>query len=230
MGENRWRFEQEWPLARAHYTEFFLHSDGSANTVHGDGALSVSEPGDESPDAYDYDPKDPVMSLMGIDAQAAPRDQSPLSGRGDILVYQTPPLQEDIEVTGPVVLKLWAASSAPDTDFTAKLIDVHPNGLAVNLTYGIMRARYRDGYDNATFIEPGKPYEYTIRLNPTGILFRRGYRIRLDVSSSDFPNFDRNHNTGADFWSDAELRVARQTVFHSAEYPSRLILPIIPRD
>ena len=229
MGENRWRFEHEWPLARTQYTEFFLHSDGSANTVRGDGVLSVSEPGDEPPDVYDYDPKDPVMSLMGIDAQAAPRDQSPLNGREDILVYQTPPLQEDIEVTGPVTLKLWGASSAPDTDFTAKLIDVHPNGLAVNLTYGIMRARYRNGYDNPSLIEPGQPYEYTIRLNPTGILFRRGHRIRIDVSSSDFPNFDRNHNTGADFWSDTELRVAHQTVFHNAEYPSRLILPIIPR-
>ena len=228
MGENRWRYEDEWPPARTQYTEFFLHSDGSANTVRGDGVLSISEPADESPDAYDYDPRDPVMSLMGIDAQAAPRDQSPLDGRADILVYQTPPLQEDIEVTGPVVLKLWAASSAPDTDFAAKLIDVHPNGLAVNLTYGIMRARYRDGYDNPNLIEPGKPYEYTIRLNPTGILFRRGHQIRLDVSSSDFPNFDRNHNTGADFWSDTELRIAHQTVFHSAEYPSRLILPVIP--
>ena len=229
MGENRWRFEHEWPLASTQYTEFFLHSGGSANTVHGDGVLSISEPEEESPDRYDYDPRDPVMSLMGIDAQAAPRDQSPLDGRGDILVYQTPPLHEDIEVTGPVVLKLWAASSAPDTDFTAKLIDVHPNGLAVNLTYGIMRARYREGYDNPSLIEPGQPYEYTIRLNPTGILFRQGHRIRLDVSSSDFPNFDRNHNTGADFWSDTELRVAHQTVFHNVEYPSRLILPLIPR-
>ena len=117
MGENRWRFEYEWPLARTQYTEFFLHSGGAANTVRGDGVLSISEPKEESPDTYDYDPKDPVMSLMGIDAQAAPRDQSPLNGRKDILVYQTPPLQEDIEVTGPVVLKLWAVSSAPDTDF-----------------------------------------------------------------------------------------------------------------
>ena len=229
MGENRWRFEHEWPLVRTQYTEFFLHSGGSANTVCGDGLLSISEPKDEPPDVYDYDPRDPVMSLMGIDAQAVPRDQSPLNGRRDILVYQTPPLQEDIEVTGPVVLKLWAASSAPDTDFTAKLIDVHPNGLAVNLTYGILRARYRDGYDNPSLIEPGQPYEYTICLNPTGILFERGHRIRLDVSSSDFPNFDRNHNTGADFWSDSELWVARQTVFHNTAYPSQLILPIIPR-
>ncbi len=229
MGENRWRFEEQWPLARTQFTDFFLHSDGRANSVSGDGVLSTTGPRSERPDRYDYDPRDPVMSMMGPDSQAAPRDQAPLNGRQDILVYQTPPLAEDIEVTGPVVLKLWAASSAPDTDFTAKLIDVHPNGMAVNLTYGIMRARYRSGYDPPRHIEPGKPYEYTVRLNPTGILLRRGHRIRLDVASSDFPNFDRNHNTGADFWSDAELRVAHQTVFHDSERPSRLLLPVIPR-
>ena len=229
MGEDRWRFEQQWPLERTRFTDFFLHSGGSANTVQGDGTLSTDEPGRERPDEFDYDPRDPVMSLMDLGAQAAPRDQSPLDGRNDVLVYQTPPLDQDIEVTGPVLLKLWASSSAPDTDFTAKLIDVRPDGLAVNLTYGIVRARYRDGYDNPSLIEPGTPYEYTIRLNPTGMLFRRGHRIRLDVSSSDFPNFDRNHNTGADFWSDPELRVAHQTVLHDPEHPSRLVLPVIPR-
>ncbi len=228
MGENKWRFEHEWPLARTRYTDFFLHGDGSANTVSGDGSLSTTEPNGERPDEYDYDPRDPVMSMMDITAQAAPRDQSPLKGRWDILVYQTPPLGEEIEVIGPVTLKLWAASDGPDTDFTAKLIDVHPDGLAVNLCYGIMRARYRDGYDNPTLLEPGIPYEYTINMMPTGIRFGKGHRIRLDVSSSDFPNFDRNHNTGKDFWSDPELRVAHQTVFHDRERPSRLILPVIP--
>ena len=229
MGENRWRHEEQWPLARTRYAEFFLHSGGSANTVWGDGTLSTVESGSERPDKYDYAPRDPVMSMMALDSQAAPRDHHPLNTRRDILVYQTPPLTEEIEVTGPVVLKLWASSSAPDTDFTAKLIDVHSDGLAVNLSYGIMQARYRDGFQSSSLIEPGKPYECVVRLNPTGILFRPGHMIRLDVSSSDFPNFDRNHNTGADFWSDAELRVARQTVFHDAERPSRLILPVIPR-
>ena len=229
MGENRWRFENEWPLARTRYTEFFLHSGGNANTVSGDGTISASPPQKERPDEYDYDPRDPVMSLMGISAQAAPRDQRPLDGRMDVLVYQTVQLQENIEVTGPVTLKLWAASSALDTDFCVKLIDVHPSGLAVNLSYGITRARYRDGYDNPSLLEPGKPYEYTIQINPTSILFTRGHRIRIDVSSSDFPNFDRNHNTGADYWSDAELRSAHQTVFHDSKYPSRLLLPVIPQ-
>ena len=228
MGENKWRFENEWPLARTQYTEYYLHG-GGANTVWGDGELSTSTPGSETPDEYDFDPADPVMSLMDISAQAATRDQSPLNGRKDILVYQTPPLEQEIEITGPVVMKLWASSSAPDTDFTAKLIDVHPDGLAVNLCYGVIRAQYRDGYENPTLMEPGKAYEFTIQVHPTGILLGRGHRIRLDISSSDFPNFDRNHNTGADYSSDTELRVAHQTVFHDTERPSRLILPVIPR-
>ena len=229
MGENRWRFEHEWPLARTRYTELFLHSGGSANTAWGDGSLSTTEPRSAKPDEYDYAPRDPVMSLMSPGAQATACDQSPLNGRRDILVYQTEPLVQDMEVTGPIVLNLWAASSAPDTDFTAKLIDVHPNGLAVNLCYGIVRARYRHGYDNPSLIEPERPYEYTIRLMPTSILFRRGHRIRLDIASSDFPNFDRNHNTGSDFWCDAEMRVAHQTIYHGAQHPSRLILPVVPR-
>lgn len=229
MGDNTWRFENEWPLTRTRYTDFFLHSGGSTNSVSGDGSLSTISPADEPPDEYEYDPRDPVMSLMAVDSQAAPRDQSFNDHRRDILVYQTPPLTEEIEITGPVVLRLWAASSGLDTDFTAKLIDVHPNGLAVNLTYGIMRARYRNGYDNLSLIEPGRPYEYTINLNPTGIVFKKGHKIRLDVASADFPNFDRNHNTGNDWWSDPELRVAHQTIYHDAELASRLVLPVIPR-
>jgi putative CocE/NonD family hydrolase len=198
--------------------------------VQGDGRLSRHPPGsDDRSDHFVYDPRDPVMSLMRADSQAAPVDQSPHDHRRDILVYQTPPLDEDIEVMGPVTLKLWAATNCPDTDWTAKLAVVLADGLCVNLTYGIMRARYRDGYDRPALLEPGKPCEYSMNLNPIGILFKRGQRIRLYVSSSDFPNFDRNHNTGRDYWSDAELRVARQTVFHDASMPSRLLLPVIPR-
>ena len=167
------------------------------------------------------------MSLMDLSAQAAVRDQSPLNARDDILVYATPPLDRPVTVIGPVTLRLWVASSAPETDFTAKLIDVRPDGLAVNLSYGIMRTSYREGYEEPKPMEPETPYELTIRLGPTGIRFGEGHRIRLDVASSDFPNFDRNHNTGADFWSDSELRVARQTVFHDRERPSRLLLSVV---
>jgi len=228
LGADKWRGEQEWPLARTEYTEFFLHSGGEANTVMGDGSLSTAAPSDEPIDEYKFDPRDPVMSLMRSDSQAAPVDQSPHDHRKDILVYQTPPLKEDIEVTGPVQLKLWARTDGPDTDWTAKVAVVYEDGLAVNLTYGIMRAEFRKGYDKPELLEPGELYEYSIKLNPTGILFKKGQRIRLYVSSSDFPNFDRNHNNGKPFWTDSELRVAQQSVFHDADHLSRLILPVIP--
>lgn len=227
INANTWRYETGWPLPGTRFTEFHLHSRGNARTPDGDGTLSRAEPAGEPPDTFDYDPRRPVPSLMAEDAQAAPRDQSILDDRADILVYQTDPIEAELEVIGPVTLKLWAASSAPETDFTAKLVDVRPDGLAYNLCYGIVRSSYRDSYDDPRPIEPGKPYEYTIRMMPTGVLFRQGHRIRLDISSSDFPNFDRNHNTGRNFWSDSELRTAHQTVFHDHSRPSRLILPVV---
>ena len=230
MGENRWHDEQEWPPKRAVLTDYFLHSDGLANTCSGDGNLSLDAPEAEPADKYTYDPRDPVMSLMSKDVQMEPHWQSPNNNRQDILVYQTPALEQALQITGPVRLVLWVGSDAPDTDFTAKLIDVHPDGSAVNVTYGVIRCRYRDGYESsAPPLCPDEAYELTIALNPTGMLFQKGHRIRLDVSSSDFPNFDRNHNTGANFWADAELRTAQQTVYHDANRPSRLILPVIPR-
>lgn len=229
LGENRWRGEKEWPLARTRYTEFYLHSGGNANTVAGDGTLTTLPPDDEAPDHYVYDPRDPVMSLMRADSQAAPVDQAPHDYRRDILFYETPPLLEEIELTGPVSLILWAQTDAADTDWTAKLAVVFEDGLAMNLTYGIMRAQYREGYENPRPIEANVPLQYRVRLNPMGILLKPNQRLRLYVSSSDFPNFDRNHNSGKPFWSDAELRVARQTIFHDAGRPSRLVLPVVPR-
>jgi putative CocE/NonD family hydrolase len=197
------------------------------NTVRSDGQLTRVAPGDDPPDHYTYDPRDPVMSLMGRDIQMEPRLQAPNDDRQDILVYQTPPLENPLRVIGRVSVRLWVASDAPDTDFTAKLIDVRPDGSAVNITYGILRCRYREGYaTEADPLRPGQVYEIEIALNPTAIVFGAGHRIRLDISSSDFPNFDRNHNTGRDFWSDTELRPARQTVFHDRNRPSRLILPV----
>tara|TARA_Y100001960_G_C14767511_1_gene877845 strand:+ start:475 stop:2214 length:1740 start_codon:yes stop_codon:yes gene_type:complete len=231
IGEDKWRGEHAWPLERTEYTPFYLHSQGGANTVGGDGYLSIKPPmpGESEHDKYVYDPKDPVMSLMRADSQAAPVDQSPHDHREDILVYDFPVFDSEIEVTGPVSLKLWAKTDASDTDWTAKLSIVYEDGLAVNLTYGIMRAQYRNGYQNPTLLQPDEIGEYTIKLNPIGCLFKPGQKLRLSVSSSDFPNFDRNHNTGNDYWSDAELRVAQQTVLHSRQHPSHLLLPVIPR-
>ncbi len=167
------------------------------------------------------------MSVMDTDAQAMPRDQRPLDGRQDVLVYQTAPFGSPTRFVGPVELELWAASDALDTDWTAKLVLVDVDGLAVNLTYGIMRARYRSGYEQEILLDPDVPNLYSITLNPVGIEIQPGQRLRLDISSSDFPNFDRNHNTGKDFWSDNELKTAKQTVFHNSEMPSRLLMPLV---
>ena len=230
LGEDRWRGENEWPLARTAYTRFYLHSEGGANTVSGDGYLSLVPPAasEIESDQYRYDPRDPVMSLMRADSQAAPVDQSPHDHRVDILVYDFPVIDSEFEVTGPVSLNLWAKTDAPDTDWTVKLSIVYEDGLAVNLTYGIMRSQYRNGYDNPTLLEADEICEYTIKLNPIGCLLKQGQKLRLSVSSSDFPNFDRNHNTGKEYWSDNELRTAQQTVFHSIERPSHLVLPVVP--
>lgn len=227
MGANHWRDEEEWPPARAEEVVFYLHSRGRANTPYGDGSLSPDPPKDEEPDRFTYDPRDPVPTLYGQRTQDEPRDQRVLDHREDVLVYQTPPLPEEVEVTGYPVLKLYAASSAPDTDFTAKLVDVHPNGFAQNLCYGILRARYRQGFARPELLTPGEVVEYTLELQPTSNRFLKGHRIRLDISSSDFPNFDRNHNTGGADYFEATLRVAEQTVLHDRVHPSRLILPVI---
>ncbi len=229
LGANEWTFENEWPLNRAETVPYYLHSNGSANTPYGDGSLSNHQPFSENPDTYSYDPRDPVMSVMDLDAQAMPRDQKPLDSRIDVLVYQSKPFESPTRFIGPVDLELWATSDALDTDWTAKLVVVEKSGLAVNITYGIMRARYRDGFDEEILLEPNTPYKYTIKLNPVGIEIQPGQSLRLDVSSSDFPNFDRNHNTGKDFWSDAELKIAKQTVFHNSEKPSRLLMPLVSK-
>jgi uncharacterized protein len=218
-----WRLEDEWPLARTRYTKFFLHSGGRANTLNGDGVLSIDPPSAEPPDRFTYDPMDPVPT---VGAQGI-HDRRRAESRSDVLVYSTPPLEEDIEVTGRVELILFAASSAPDTDFTAKLIDVAPNGYAANLCDGIVRARYRDAPSGGMRLEPDRPYRFTIDLIATSNLFQRGHRIRLEVSSSDFPRFDRNLNSGEPVAESSEPRVARQSVFHDGELSSYLLLPIV---
>ena len=227
MGANTWRAESEWPLARTTYVDFYLHSDGGANAAGGDGRLSREPPEEERPDEYRYDPRDPVMTLYSTRGQQEPRDQRVLDGRRDILVYSTPPLVEPMEVTGPVVVKLWAASTAKDTDFVAKLVDRWPDGFAQELCHGIVRARYRDSLHQPSLIEPGRVYEYTISVNPTSNLFRAGHRAELHISSSDFPNFDRNHNTGGNDYEEATLVTAKQTIFHDQARPSKMTLPVI---
>jgi putative CocE/NonD family hydrolase len=228
MGANEWRDEKEWPLKRARPTDFYLHSNGKANTPYGDGILSIKPPPTkEIPDSYTYDPRNPVMSLFSFSCHDEPHDQRALDHRHDVLVYQTDFLPKPIEVTGVPILILYASSSAQDTDFTVKLIDVWPNGFAQDLCYGIIRARFREGYQNAKVMKLGKIYKFEIKLLPTSNLFQAGHRIRLDISSSDFPNFDRNHNTGGNDYAESTLVVARQIVFHEGEYASRIILPII---
>lgn len=235
MGDNVWRDEQEWPLARTQYTPFYLHSNGGANTLNGNGLLSTEKPGQEAPDRYTYDPANPVLTSGGsllMNALFTPgvKDQRETEAREDVLVYTSEPLVQDTEVTGPVVVKLWAASDAKDTDFVARLVDVHPDGFARNLTDGIIRARYCNG-DTPELLEPGKAYEFTIDLWSTANVFKAGHRIRLDVTSSNFPRWDRNPNTGAPFGTDTaeDLRPARQTILHDAEHPSCVVLPLIPR-
>jgi putative CocE/NonD family hydrolase len=235
MGEDVWRSEEEWPLARAVETTFFLSSSGNANTVAGDGTLEQGMTAGQREDIYLYDPHHPVPTIGGqlccYPSQLPPGafDQRPVEFRPDVLVYKTEPLEQDVEVTGPVQLTLWASTSALDTDFTAKLVDIYPDGYARNLTDGIIRARYRTSTDKARPITPGEPTEYTIDLWATSNLFQRGHRIALEVSSSNFPRFDRNLNTGHDLGVDAEMQPAVQRIFHDVERPSRLVLPIVPR-
>ncbi len=241
MGANVWRNEHEWPLARTRFTEFYLHSNGNANSAGGDGVLSTSPPLDETPDRFVYDPANPVWerggnfsySIPGIgdlNQLAGPFDQRENEQRDDVLVYTSSVLEEDLEVTGPLTVQLYISSSAPDTDFTARLVDVYPDGRAFNFSEGILRVRYRDSFESPSLMEPGMVYKLTIEMQPTSLVFLKGHRIRVDISSSDFPHYDRNPNTGKPHGLDDEIRVAHQTVYHDAARPSHILLPVIPGD
>ena len=232
MGENRWRDEQEWPLARTQYTRWYLHSGGNANTRNGDGALSTIPPApDEPADQFTYDPADPVPTLGGntLIIEYGVFDQGPAEDRPDVLAFTSEPLESDLEITGNISVTLYAATTATDTDFTAKLVDVRPDGFAHNLQDGIVRARYRTSAREPSLVNPGEVYRYTIDLWATSHVVKAGHRIRVDISSSNFPRFDRNPNTGAALGVDTRLETARQTVHHSAQYPSHITLPVIPR-
>jgi putative CocE/NonD family hydrolase len=231
MGENVWRDEQEWPLARTRYVPYYVRSDGSANTAGGDGRLSLEPPpGGEPPDLYTYDPGDPVV-IENFES-AGPFDHSVIQQRDDVLVYTSDPLDSDVEVTGPVTAHLWIASSAVDTDFGVTLLDVHPDGKAFNLMpleAGFIRTRYRDSEEKPIFLTPDEPTEIVVSGMVTSNLFLKGHR-RVLVSSSRFPVFDRNLNTGEPPGASSRMIPAKQTILHDTAHPSRVILPIVPRD
>ena len=227
MGVNEWRDEPKWPLDRATPTTMYLTSGGEANTPAGDGSLVHDAPSAAMTDDYVYDPRDPVPTLYGSATYTIPADQRPLVHRRDILVYQSPPLTEELEVIGYPRVILHAASTAPDTDFFARLVDVAPDGTNRDVVQGMVRARYRHSLERPKLIEPNAVVEYEIELGPTANRFLRGHRVRLDITSSDFPNYDRNHNTAADQNADALLVPATQTIHHGGERASRLILPVI---
>jgi putative CocE/NonD family hydrolase len=235
MGANEWRTEAAWPLERAHATKYFLHSKGKANSLRGDGRLSESGPASEPPDQFVYDPANPAPTIGGPlccdggHLPGGPKDQRGGEARDDVLIYSIGPLAQDLEATGPVSLTIYAKSTAVDTDFTAKLVDVWPNGFAQNLTEGILRARYRSSQEKPELINPGEIYQLTIDLWSTSNVFKQGHTLRLEVSSSNFPRFDRNLNTGDSNQSAARMVTATNAIYHDAEHPSALLLPVIPK-
>lgn len=223
IGPNVWRDEYEWPLARTKWTELFL-SDGQtlADTPSGE------------PDSYRYDPNNPVPTVGGawgfFDSKVGPHDQREIEKRPDVLCYTGVPLESEMEITGPIEVKLFASSSARDTDFTAKLVDVAEDGTAISITDGIIRARYRNQDGSEAFLTPGEVVEYTIRCCPISWVLKQGHRIRVQISSSNYPAFSVNPNTGNEIATDTESVVAEQHVFHSQMYPSRITLPVIPKE
>ena len=228
MGANRWRSANDWPIAGTKFTKYYLHSRGRANTRSGDGALSTAEPSEEPPDRFTYDPKSPVPTTGSSSAGGSMAgDQREVENRSDVLVYTTPPLQEGVDVTGPLEVVLYIGSSARDTDFTAKLVDVYPDGTAFNLQWGILRARYRDGFNKKVWMKPGEVYPLKIDLHSTSNHFAVGHRIRLEISSSNFPRVDRNLNTGGNNYDETDPVVAENEVHHAKMRPSYIVLPIV---
>lgn len=236
MGKNTWRDEREWPLARTRWTRYFLESAGDANTRHGGGRLQREEgpAGDSPPDVISYDPADPVPFISDFSSSSqigGPDDYAEVEERQDVLVYTTAPLDEDLEITGPVRLKLYASSDAVDTDFTARLLDVHPDGFSQRLCDSMVRARFRGGYlQPESRLTPGEVSEFDIDMWSTSHVYKAGHRIRLEISSSAFPKYDRNLNTGAPLATGTEMARAVNSVWHTRDLSSRLLLPEIPGD
>ena len=246
-----WRDEQDFPLADTEFTPYYLYANGTLSSEPPRSSDAHTSP--TQPSRFSFDPRDPVPTIGGGISAGDPimrpgafdqrgrssffgcRDNLPLNARSDVLTFQTEPLENDVEVTGPITVKIYASSSARDTDFTAKLIDVcplnddYPDGLAINLTDSIIRARYRSGWDKPELLEPGEVYEFNFQLYPTSNVFRKGHRIRLDISSSNFPRFDVNPNTGGGLGLERRFEVAHQAIYHDSEHPSQVVLPVIAR-
>jgi len=235
MGINKWRESDTWPIVGTKYTPFYIHSKGNANSLFGDGLLNTKKPYDEEPDKYIYNPEHPVMTIGGstccseetVATSLGPKDQRPNEYRSDVLVYTSKILEQNTEVTGPIKATIYAASNAKDTDFTVKLVDVYPDGYSMNVAQGIQRARYRESWENPSLIKPNKIYKYEIDLWSTSNCFQIGHKIRIEISSSNFPQFDRNPNTGNIFGIDTKMIQAKQTIYHDKKYQSYILLPII---
>jgi putative CocE/NonD family hydrolase len=236
IGDNEWRFEDKWPLDRMQSTPYYFHSDDSGQSAAAGGSLNITAPENLSDqhqkDSYDYDPADPVVYNLDEDIWSRARyiaDRSLIARRADVLTYNTSPLSEAMELTGPLTVTLYAASTAPDTDFTAALVDVFPGGHAQLIQEGILRASFRESDTMPTPIEPGKIYRYEIDLIATSYVVQPGHQLRVEISSSNFPRFARNLNTGNSFGMSDRYDVATQTIYHSADYPSHITLPVILR-
>ncbi|MGE0772513.1 MAG: CocE/NonD family hydrolase [Cyclobacteriaceae bacterium] len=233
MGKNQWKTSDVWPPANAVMTDYFLGSGGKANTRNGDGVLASKAPSSDKPDSYTYDPMNPVTSYggnvccTGNAVTGGSFDQSQMELRDDILVYTSEPLQEGIEVSGFIESTLYLSSDVKDTDVTIKLIDVYPDGKAYNLDETIHRVRYREGYDKEVFMEAGKIYKVEMTPMSTSNYFEAGHRIRIEVSSSNFPRFERNLNTGGNNYDESKGVVAHNQIHHSRKYPSVVRLPIV---
>ncbi len=233
MGVNQWRNEDDWPIPGTDYKNLYITSGGSANSVRGDGRLTFEKPAQSNSDNYRYDPDQPVPTIggnncCGTPTLSGPRDQRPLERREDVLVYTSDFLEEPITIAGPVKMVLNAQTDGPDTDWMIKLIDVHPDGYAMPVSEGILRARFREGLDKMKLLKPGQQYQYEITLTGTANVFKPGHRIRIDITSSNFPQFDRNPNTGEDLGASEKVRVANQTIYHGGANASYLVLPTVP--
>lgn len=231
LGDNVWRCEEEWPPRTARDQSYYPHSGGNASTLHGDGALRLEMPSDSQPeDSFVFDPRHPAPTRGGSHGdnwQVGPADQQEIEARPDVLVYSSEILKKPVLVIGQVRVQLYAASSAPDTDFTAKLVDVFPDGHALIVSEGILRTRYREGVDTEVLMRPGNIYSLPIEVGPVAVRFHEGHRIRLAISSSNAPRYDVNPNTGREIATERNPVSAEQRVFHSAEHPSALLLPVI---